>query len=298
MWIHFSKSGDSWGGGTLNEPFIYFGRIIADRFKAEDIQFPYGEIDICLTLPPIDENKQRKVWFNKLPHYYRGKTMIRISLPIIEQEQNLQDVFKFIHKAFDIIISKKKKGDSYDTNKLQNALCELERELQETDLWELHNKNKKLINQETIEKHKQERNTRKQSNLENKRLIRDLRLMYSFPDVELKYFSPYENIFCDNVLQKLRDRKFKLPNYDHLYIQVSDTFDNALLRSIRAEKWFVYGIAVLENYNEYPKKQEVEKKRIVFDLLKQGLMDIAIIDKLDVEILNEVLDEEEKKYFN
>ena len=47
MWIHFSKSGDSWGGGTLNEPFIYFGRIIADRFKAEDIQFPYGEIDIA-----------------------------------------------------------------------------------------------------------------------------------------------------------------------------------------------------------------------------------------------------------
>ncbi|GAA3977898.1 hypothetical protein GCM10022246_32720 [Pedobacter ginsengiterrae] len=102
-------------------------------------------------------------------------------------------------------------------------------------------------------------------------MVYDLRFMYYLPNVDKFYFSPYENRFRERILEKLREKKFRLPNYTHLYIMISDTFENSLYHAIRAENWFVYGIAVLENFADYPAKQEIEKQRIVFDLIKQGL---------------------------
>jgi len=298
MWIHFSKSSYGSYGGGLNEPFCYFGRVLSDKFQTENIEFPYGEIEICLTFLSPKDDQKRIDWFNKLPHYYRGKTMVRVALPMVEEEKNLTDVFQIIYKAFDIIIAKKKKDDIFDTEKLKSTLIQLEKELQSTDLWELNSRYENLLRQEAIEKRRQERIIRKQSNDEKKKLIYDLRFYYSLPNTEKLYFSPYDNRFCDRILEKLREKKFRLPNYTHLYIEVSDTFENALYHAARAENWFVYGIAVLENYAGYPKKEEIEKQRIVFDLIKQGLYDIAKIDKLDTKILNEALDEVEQKLFN
>ena len=48
---------------------------------------------------------------------------------------------------------------------------------------------------------------------------------------------------------------------------------------------------------DYETKTEIEKQKIIFSLIKEGLYDIARIDKLDVKVLNEVLDEVEKKIF-
>ncbi|MDR2905896.1 MAG: hypothetical protein LBU73_08080 [Helicobacteraceae bacterium] len=297
MWIHFNKSSYGSYGGGLNEPFRYFGRILSDKFQTENIEFPYGEIEICLTfLSPKDDQKHID-WFNKLPYYYRGKTMVRVVLPMVEEEKNLTDVFQLIYKAFDIIISKKKKSDIYDAEKLKSTLILLEKELQTTDLRELNSKYENLLRQEAIERHIRERIIREQTNDEKKRLIYDLRFYYSLPNTEKLYFSPYDNRFCGRILEKLREKKFRLPNYTHLYIIVSDAFENALYEAVRAENWFVYGIAVLENYADYPAKEEIEKQRIVFDLIKQGLYDIAKIDKLDIKILNEALDEVEQKLF-
>ena len=58
--------------------------------------------------------------------------------------------------------------------------------------------------------------------------------------------------------------------------------------------WEGFGIVVYENYKDYSTKNKTEKQRIVFDLIKQGLNDMAEIDKLDKKTLNEVLDEVEK----
>lgn len=299
MWIHFSKSSSNSYGGGLNEPFRYFGRLLSDKFQTKNIAFPFGEIEICLMSPPSKkDNEKRKEWFGKLPHYYRGKTMIRVTLPMAEQEKNLADVLEVINKAFEIIITKKKKDDRYDTQQLKLVLSELEKELQEADLWELNYKYENLLKQEAIEKLLQERAIREQSNEEKNKLIYDLRFMYYLPDVEKLYFSPYANRFCERILEKLREKKFRLPHYTHLYVMVSDTFENSLYHAVRAENWFVYGISVLENFADYPAKQEIEKQRIVFDLIKQGLNDIAKIDKLDTKILNEALDEVEQKIFN
>lgn len=299
MWIHFSKSSSNSYGGGLNEPFRYFGRLLSDKFQTENIVFPLGEIEICLTSPPSKkDNEKRKEWFEKLPHYYRGKTMIRVTLPMAEQEKNLTDVLEVINQAFEIIITKKKKDDRYDPQRLKAVLSELEKELQETDLRELNNKYENLLKQEAIDKRLQERIIREQSNEEKNKLIYDLRFMYYLPNVDKLYFSPYENRFCERILEKLREKKFRLPNYTHLYVMVSDTFENSLYHAVRAENWFVYGIAVLENFADYPVKQEIEKQRIVFDLIKQGLNDIAKIDKLDTKTLNEALDDVEQKIFN
>lgn len=299
MWIHFTKiSTNSYGGG-LDEPFRYFGRMLSDKFQIEDIIFPYGEIEICLAFPPSKkDNEKRKEWFAKLPNYYRGKIMVRVTLPMVEKEQNLEDVLKMINKAFEIIITKKKKDDGYDGLKLKEILAQIGEELQETNLLELNGKYENLLRQEVVEQRFQERAIREKTNDEKKRLIYDIRFYYHLPKIGKKYFYPYNNEFCYKILEKLREKKFQLPNYTHLYIMVADTFENALEHAVRVENWFVYGVAVLENYQDYPKKNEIEKQHIVFDLIKQGLTDIAKIDKLDMDALNETLNEVEQQIFN
>jgi hypothetical protein len=299
MKIHFIKSEYGTYGGGLVEPFRYLYRVVSDRFQAESIKFSFEEIEIqlALLLPKIKKEEYIK-WYNKLPTYYRGKNMVRVILPVTERQKNLTDVFQLLYKSFDILALKKKKDDIFDTEKIKTTLSQLEKELQATDLWELNRKYELLLRQEFIEKVRQDRVIREQANDEKKRLIHDLRFYYKLPDVEkYGYFSPYDNEFCYKILENLRERKFRLPNYTHLYILVSDTFENALYRAVRGYNWHVYGIAVLENYADYAKKKEVEKQRIVFELIKQGLSDIAKIDKLDSKTLNEVLDEVEQSIF-
>lgn len=299
MRIHFSKNSTNSYGGGLNEPFCHFGRIISDKFQAEDIIFPYEEIEICLALPRSkNDNEQSKKWFQKLPHYYRGKTMLRITLPIEKKEEKLIDVLKVIDQAFEIIIAKKKKDDEYDPQKIKASLSQLKKELQETDLHQLNDQYEQLLKQEIIQRSIQERLQREQSNHEKKKLIYDIRLMYYLPNIDKLYFAPYDYEFCEIILEKLREKKFRLPNYTHLYVMVSDTFENALSHTISVINWAIYGIAVFENFADYPSKQDIEKQRIVFDLIKQGINDIAKIDKLDIKVLNEVFAEVEQEIFD
>lgn len=297
IWIHFSKSSEGSYGGGLNKPFSHLGRIISDKFLSKNIEFPFKEIEICLAFSSLKDSEKTKEWIAKLPHYYRGKTMVRVTLLMIKQEENVADIIELIDKAFGIITSKKKKDDDYDVLKLNEAVSELRKELQETDVVKLDQKYENTVRQERVFKNEQGRVVREQANEDKKKLIYDLRFMFYLPDIELLYFSPYARRFCDNILEKLREKKFRLPGYTHLYIMVSDTFENALHHAVQSESWFVYGIAVLEDHLAYPEKQEIEKKRIVFNLIKQGLKDIAIIDKLDMKILDEVLDELEQKTF-
>lgn len=299
MWIHFIKTvyGESSGGG-LDEPFRYMGRIISDRFQVEQIGFPYGEIEINLvSLSPEEQNEKTIAFYSKLPYYYRGKTMVRVILPMLKEEENLTDVFQFIHKAFDVIIAKRKKTDGFDAEKLKSTLVQLEKELHTTDLWELSSKYKNIFRQETIEANLRDRALRAQSSAEKSKLIYDLRFMYDLPNTDSLYFDPYDYHLCGMILEKLREKKFRLPGYTHLYIEVADTYENALLHATRPVNWFVYGIAVLEDYADFATMNEGGKKRVVFDLIKQGLTDIANNDNLDTNILNEALDEVEQKYF-
>lgn len=297
MQIDFIKSGYNSYGGTFNEPFRYIGRIISDRFQAQGIEFPFIEIEIQLAhFSNKPKGKDKEIyngWFNKLPNYYRGKNMVRVTLPVFETEKAVDDVFKLIYRGFEIIFTKKKKDDLYDTEKVKLVLSLLETELQNTDLIKLNEQYESLLYQEALTRRIAERKSRENRIIENKKAIRDLRFYYHFENIGYRYFDPYDNEICDNILIKLRKRKFKLPDYTHLYVQVSDSFENALYKAVRGENWFVYGIAALEDYVGYASKNETEKKRIVFNLIREGLNDIARIDNLDLQILNDVLDEVE-----
>ncbi len=299
MWIHFSKAAYGSYGGDFAEPFCYLGRIIADKFQNSSMEFPYSEIEICLAIftKKQQDNQQYKDWYNKLPLYYRGKYMIRVTLPVTKGKDTLSSIFQNIYNAFDIIVSKKKKTDNIDPQKVKQALTELENELQDSDMWEVNRKYEILYKKESVEQRIQERALREQANEEKKRLIYDIRFYYGFEDVGNLYFSPYDGRFCNKILEELRERKFRLPRYSHLYIMVSDTLENALYQSVRLEEWFVYGVAVYKDYKSFEMKRETEKKVIVFDLIRQGLNDIARIDKLDIEVLNEVLDKVEQHIF-
>ncbi|HEV7333647.1 MAG TPA: hypothetical protein VGN63_21615 [Flavisolibacter sp.] len=299
MKIYFSKSEYGSYEGGLDEPFRHIGRVISDRFQAENIQFSFDEFEIVLAYYSANANNDKYyAWYKKLPIYYRGKNMARVTLSSERKEQDLSTVFQVITSAFDILISKKKKGDVLDVEKVKSTLIQLEHELQSTDLWVLNTQYEALLKQEAIEKRLNERALREKANDEKTKLIYDLRFDYRLKDVERLYFSPYDTIFIDEILEELRKKKFRLPNYTHLYIMVSETFENALYHAVRAENWFVYGIAVYENYKSYPTKNEEEKKQVVFDLIKQGLNDIANIDKLDLEILYDVLNQVERKFLS
>jgi len=299
MNIHFVKCeyGISYGGG-FNKPFRYLGRILAERFQAEHIEFSFQEIEIQLTSLPQETQDEKSIsWYNKLPIYYRGKNMVRVILPVTEIQENVSDIFQWIYKAFDIIAAKKKKGDLFATEKTKEILNKLETELNATDLFELNDTYERIERQKTIERNIQERTKREQIADRKMRLIYDLRFYYRLPGAEKLYFRPYDDRFLNIIYDKLRHRKFRLPNYTHLYIMVADTYDNALFHAVRAENWFAYGIAVFEHYAEYTTLNETEKHRTVFDLIKQGLNDAATVDKLDRETLNAVLDEVEQKFF-
>ncbi len=292
MNIIFSTSSYGQYGGGLNTPLRYLGNIISDRFLAEDIKLPFERIEIQLAFFTSRVKKEEYItWYNKLPIYYRRKEIVIVTLPMSGQKNNLSDVFLQVYKTFDLISSKKKKDDITNYDKIKSTLLRLEEELKSIDLLELQNKYQKLIRQKEINLRLQERQIREQENKEKKRLIADIRFYYNFENIGKQYFSPYSSELCNKILEKLRKRKFRLPDYTHLYINVSDTFENALEHAVRAENWFIYGVAVLKDYINYPTKGDNEKKRIVFDLIKEGLRDIAQIDKLNTETLNKVFDE-------
>lgn len=67
--------------------------------------------------------------------------------------------------------------------------------------------------------------------------------------------------------------------------------------AVRYEQWYIYGIATLDNYTEYLNLTDRQKAKIVFNIIKMGLNDVAKIDKLDTHTLNKVLDKVELTYF-
>jgi hypothetical protein len=145
--------------------------------------------------------------------------------------------------------------------------------------------------QNCIDNALKDRMARENANIEPNRLIYDLRFYYHIDGIDRFYFAPFDLQLCGALLERLRAAKFKLPNYTHIYISVSDSYENALYHALRLENWFAYSLAVLKNPAEYAIKKEHEKRQIVFDLIKEGLLDTAKIDNLDLATLTKVLDE-------
>jgi hypothetical protein len=117
--------------------------------------------------------------------------------------------------------------------------------------------------------------------------IRDVRLFfnYTIPKSLL-----YLNRYCDIVLSRLITKKFLCPNYHHLYIRVANTKEDALANIVIAEEWHTYGIAVLKE-ETLLSADEDEKQLLVLNAIKDGLLDIAALDKLDKAKIEQAIEE-------
>ena len=297
IWLRKKRFNSS--GESFSAPYEHLDRIIANKLIENNITFPFNEIDIELVYNIESDRKNDKFnqWFKKLPHYYRGKNMIRVSIAAQDEAEYLENIFNLIISSFEILLEKKKKTDDYNSVQVMDSLLELKQEMSQLDLWQLHTKYENILRQERIEKNLQNRKDREIAKIENKRLIKDIRLSDTFGLGGKSSFMPYSLQFCDKITIKLRKVKFRLPNYDHLYIKVSDSFENAIYDTVTVYAWYVYGVAIFENYETFESLKEEGKKRVVFDLIKQGLYDIAKIDKLDILTLDKVLVETEKEIF-
>lgn len=297
MRIILSESSYGTYAAGLSAPFTYIGRILSETLD-ETVKFPVKEIEIerCHFKSNLQDDKTYMEWFSKLPYYRRGKNTIHVCLPNTDEPVKLETVLRNIEDAFSIILSKKKKDDTYDSVKVQSALMKLKCFLLNNDIQAIHRQYEQLVTKERLRDRMQERETRGKTEVKADRLIRDIRLYYRFAGIGKLFFAPFDTFLTEEILSELRKNKFRLPKYTHLYIMVSDTFDNALLEAVQYEAWHIWGIATLSNYTEYPDLNDRQKQKIVFDLICTGLNDIAEIDKLDRNMLNNVLDKIKSKY--
>lgn len=296
MKITFKKQECGSTGGSLEKPLWYLGRIIEERFEKENIEFNVEEIEIVFSYKSEEtESEIYKNWHKKLPVYYRGKNLARVHLAVSNREDNLDNVFEQVNTAFEILEIKKRKSESLSLDKIKSILNDQFIKLKETDLWALHKEYDELNKKENIAKRIEERVKREEESVISNRLIYDLRFHYFFPEVEKLYFAPYDNEICQNLLERIRSKGFKLPNYTHLCVMVSNNLENALFKAVRGAQWFAYGISIYEDYDGFKILNDNQKRKTVFDLMKNGMLDAARIDKLDIKILNSVFKEFENE---
>lgn len=292
MKITFKKQESGSSGGNLDKPLRYLGRILTDIFDYENIEFNVEEIEIVFSYKSDEgDNEIYKNWYKKLPVFYRGTNLTRVHLAVSNREDTLDNVFEQLNLAFEILDKKKRKTERLNLDKIKSILNDQFLRLKKTDLWAIYYEYEELNKNETIRKRIEERLKREEESVNCNRLIYDLRFHYFFDDTKKLYFSPYDNEICQNLLERLRSKNFKLPNYTHLCVMVSNNLENALFHAVRGEQWFVYGISIYENYDEFKILSENEKRKVVFELLKNGINDVARIDKLDFDILNSVFKE-------
>src|SRR5579872_3777811 len=141
---------------------------------------------------------------------------------------------------------------------------------------------------DTLERAINLRAERKKNQKPKDTVIRDLRVYYdSLPS---KALYSYDYRYAEIFLNILRNKNLMCPVYHHLYIQVADTIEEALTRSIPFLKEYICGVATVD-YSKYPQKNEGEKDQIVFNAITTGLKDIAEIDGLDMYIIDSTIEE-------
>jgi len=95
MYIRIEKSEYLSWSDRLEEPLTYLPTILLDRFRAQDIAFPYQEIEIQLAfLSPHVKDERHLEWYGTLPIYYRRRNIVRVVLPVEKRETSLTEAFE------------------------------------------------------------------------------------------------------------------------------------------------------------------------------------------------------------
>ncbi|GAA3924694.1 hypothetical protein [Hymenobacter algoricola] len=243
--------------------------------------FPYSRmnrkfktIDINLKAPEFSEHFQKEEQIN-----YKDKFEIADEYKNIDEPELANVLIDKYFEALQIIKSKLKKDDLFDFETFENVLINIRQKISLEFLITTSKQENISLQKFQIENSEIKRQERKDRKLTSDTLIRDIRLLF---DYKLPRTLFYLNRYADIVLRQLIQKDFKCPHYHHLYISIADTKEEALKRAIVVEDWFAYGIAVLKE-DILLKADHSEQQALVLNALKEGLIDIAELDKLDEE---------------
>ncbi|SEO85162.1 hypothetical protein SAMN05428947_104337 [Mucilaginibacter sp. OK283] len=315
-------------GGGLKGNLEYLVAIIQNRLDSSGFASSFNEFWLTFFYSPLYvlpgvvgiENDFKKV-FETLPSSFlnRRYKKIDVSLKAFEFSEHLDkaDQKKYEHQfevdnqyknlseidlahvlidkyleAGSIVKSKLKKDDLFDFETFKNVLLLLKSQISTNFLESENIKLAAKSKADTLKHAIDLREERSGSNKVKDKRIRDFRV-YDF-DLGAKALYPYAYQYCEIFLNILRSKNLLCPVYHHLYIQVCKTMDVCLERSFTLDHWYINGLSVID-YDRYLQQSDAEKEQTVFDVIVNGLRDIAHIDKLDSEIIESTIQEIKQK---
>lgn len=326
----WQKTAGSYGTPHFRGLLRLFDRFLNSALQKEDFNPVFDEFCITLVYPPLFiipnsgvGQEGFRIYYDKLPIVRvnrRWKNIdVKIQAPEFTEHFDGLEIKKYVTKPFDIeerfknlsevdlakiliekillsielIKSKLREEDNFDEEKLKSFLKKIE-SLLSKDFLKVNCTEQALFQEEDRLKMAEDtRLARQKLERPKNKLIRDLRVYYdAYPN---KAFYPYDYQYCEIFLNVLHNKQFMCPSYHHLYLYVAPTIKEGLLHSYTPiDYWHVYGIAMID-YERYLKETEDGKDKMVFKFMCDGLRDIAAIDHLDTDILNQAIGEISKK---
>lgn len=328
MKIYLSPNTAGRAGGKLNNNLQYLDRYIQSELNKSEFKSTFEEFWLTLSYPPMYvlpgivgmeiafknyyetlpytrlNRKNKKIDITlKAPEFsehcdkedqkkYYNKFEIDSQFKNISEEELAKVLIDKFEEVGKIINSKLKKDDIFDYETFKNVLSNIKKKINPEFLLEIDFLQKKGVNDSVLNRALKLRDERKLVNKPKDKIIRDLRIYYG--ELPNKALYPYDYIYSEIFLNLLIREKLMCPAYHHLYIQVTQTMNEALKNSFSLEDWYVNGLVIF-NYEQFQKLTEKEKEDKVFEIILSGLKDIATIDKLDIELINKVASQIQEK---
>ncbi len=252
-----------------------------DTFPYSRLNRKYKKIDITLQAPEFSEHFDKEEQ-KKYEHKFEIEPQFR---NISEAELGRILIDKYLETGA-IINSKLKKEDTFDFPSFKDTLLDIKQKITSDFLEKINAIQQVEVKDDTLNRAVKIREARQLADKPKDKLIRDLRVYYS--GLPNKALYPYDHIYTEIFLSLLAREELMCPTYHHLYIQVAKTIDEALKKSFSIEDWYVNGLAVID-YEKYLSLSDSDKEKIVFQTIVNGIKDIATIDKLDILVIDKVI---------
>ncbi|QHS59697.1 hypothetical protein [Chitinophaga agri] len=323
MKIHLISSTAGTSGAGLKGNLHYFNRLIEHTLQVSGFQSSFERMSLDLAYPPmyisagiVGMEVQFNTNYATLPYsnINRRYKSISIKLEAPEFSEHFQKAASLEHShrfdieasykdipetalahilidkyraALDILQPELKKGDVFDIAAFRRVLSAIKEKISPEYLEMVSKEQTISAQQDMLNKTERKRQERMDRVMAATTLIRDIRMYFSYQlPQRLFYLSRY----TDLVLRQLISKDFKCPGYHHLYISIGNTREEALKKTIVAENWFTYGVAVLKEA-ALIKADPEEQHTLYLHALQEGLLDIAHLDKLSTEKIREAVRE-------
>jgi hypothetical protein len=315
------------GGFAKNLP--YFNNYIDEYLTSAGFDSSFEELSVRFAYPPtyiwkgiIGMEKEYKVWYDTFAFPYSRLNRRYKTIDVLMKTPEFSESFESITKdaeqiyldiepqykgilreeiakimvdkliyAGEVINARLKKGDDFDFEKYKSILTQLKESITTELLDKIAIEQKEKLRANDLKKALIHREIRRNASNIKDKLIRDIRVYYKESYIPLKGLYPYEYQYVDIFINTLQKHNFLCPIYHHLYIQIAQTEEEALMEALSPiEDWYIYGISTLD-YAQYCKVNEKEKEALIFDTIYRGLLDIVEIDKLDRNVFQKAVEE-------